>query len=840
MKKNTELYIGLAVGFVICLIISIIFVFPVFKGKELSQGDITQYKGSAQEIKTYAEQGEQILWTNSMFSGMPAYMVSTKYKGNIFSAVHSFFRTFLPHPVSLIFLMMINFFILLLAMRVDPWLSLGGAVAFAFSTYFIVILAAGHNAKVDAVMWLPGVLAGIYLAYRRNLWIGAAVFGFYLVMELKASHPQMAYYFAFLAIAFVITEAVGLALEGKFFHFAKASALLGLMAMLAIGANWSYLKTTSDYSKYSIRGTSELTANASNKTKGLDRDYVTQWSNGIDETWTFLVPNFKGGESADISKNKTAVKALKPNEKKMLQGNAYFGDQPFTGGPVYVGAGVFLLFLLALFFVKDRLKWPLLAATIFTIMISWGKNFPRFTNFMLDHFPLYDKFRAIISAVIVPEMVFPILAFLGLAYMVANPDFFKKKATLFGAELPFTNHAVFLGISGTLFFILVLMWLVPSLFTGFYATGEYQDLIAQLVGMGASEAQAADYAAVLETGRKAIFRADVMRSLIYMLLTAGLVWSFGYFKYSRYILAIGIFLITAVDLLSVNKRYLNENNFVAKNNLFPKSTADAEILRDKDLSYRVLNLSVSPFNDASTSYYHKSIGGYHGAKLKKYQEMIEYGITPEIENMFTVFRAEPTQEKINAALQSSPALNMLNARYLIINPQAGPLVNPYALGNVWFPSTVKWVDNADAEMEQTMANNPGLTAVIDKKFESELGGISLNNNDSVSTIKLTAYHPEKLEYEANAVTDKIAVFSEIWYPEGWVCFIDGKETPIGRSNYLLRAVKVPAGQHKIELVFAPRFNEDEKVSLAFSVLLLLVCLGMAGKEAFAYFKANKA
>lgn len=839
MKTNKELIIALIVGFLLCVGLSAVFVFPVFKGKALKQHDITQYVGSAQEADAYKKaEKEQILWTNSMFSGMPTYVVTATYTGNVFSAIHKFSKSILPHPASYIFLLLINFFILLLVMKVDPWTSLAGAVAFAFSTYFIVILAAGHNAKVDAIVWLPGVFAGLYMAYRRNMWLGTAMFGFYMAIEISASHPQMLYYFAFMAFAFVVAEFIGQAIEGKFLNFVKTSALIGMVAALAVGSNWSYLKSTNDYAKYSIRGPSELTSNAANKTSGLDRDYVTQWSNGVGETWTLLVPNFKGGASADISGNKTAVNSVPAQQRQMLRGmDAYFGDQPSTGGPIYAGAGVFFLFIFSLFFVKDRLKWALLFAFVLTVMMSWGINFPRFTNFMLDHFPLYNKFRAVVSAMVVPELIIPILAFVGLGAMVSDPDSMKKKFTVFGFELPFENRIVYFVLFGFFVLILGLMYLMPGLFNSFFASGEYESLTGQLQSMGADANLAGQILDSLETARIAIFRADVLRSLVFLILTAGIVALYFSFKFHRYILAAAIFLITTVDMMGVNRRYLNDKNFTDKKEMTtqPKRPADQAILQDPDINYRVANLAVSMFNDATTSYYHKSIGGYHGAKLKRYQELIENGITPELQSMYGVLQGGATPGKVDTMLRNLNVLNMLNTRYYILDPGAQPLRNPYALGNAWFPSQIKWVDNADAEIAELQQIDTRTTAVADKKFEADLAVPALTA-DSTSTIRQTAYHPEKMDYESKTATDKIAVFSEIWYPEGWFCYIDGNEVPIGRVNYVLRAVKVPAGSHKIEFVFKPRFHEDERVSLIVSLILLLVVLGFSGKEIYRYIK----
>jgi hypothetical protein len=842
MKANKELITALITGFIIFLAVSVFYAWPVTQGKSLKQFDIAQYKGSAQEIKTYQEKGEQILWTNSMFSGMPAYLVSTKFSGNLFYGVQKLLYSVLPHPASLLLFLMFNFFVLLVCMRIDPWVSVAGGLAFAFSTYFIIILAAGHNAKVDAIIWLPGVFAGMYLAYRRSIWVGAALFGFYFALELKASHPQMTYYFAFLALAFVITEFIGQLIEKNAARFFKASAALVLMAVLAIGGSWSYIKNTSNYAKYSIRGKSEMTSDKENKTAGLDRDYVTQWSNGISETWSFLIPNFKGGESGDISKNKIAMDALKGREKQMVQGmNSYWGDQPFTGGPVYVGAGVFLLFLLSFFFVKDRIKWAMLISGAFLVVVSWGKNVPRFTDFMLDYFPLYNKFRAVASSLIVPEMIVPALAFLMVGALMANPGMFKKNLTLFGKEIKsVTYEKLFLVVSGGLTLVLAGMYVIPGLFNSFFATGEYERIMDQIVRAGIPENVGAEYLSALETARIAIFKADVLRSLLFVVLTGAFVWAYGRFNFHKFILAAGLFLLISFDLISVNRRYLNEKNFESKTETaFRPSVADQAILKNPEIYYRVANLSVSPFLDASTSYYHKSIGGYHGAKLKRYQELIEYAITPELERIYAVFGNAPTQESVENLLSGLHTLNMLNTRFFILNPNSAPLKNPYSYGNAWFPNEIKWVENADEEMSGLLSVNPLNTAVIDKKFVSEVGTLNLSASDSGSAIVLKSYHPEKLVYDVNTNAERLAVFSEVWYPEDWHCYIDGNEVPIIRANYILRAVKIPAGAKSLELSFEPPFHKDELISRIISALLLLLIFGFLIKEAVPYIKNNK-
>ena len=820
MKANKELLLALAVGFVIFLGLSLYFVSPVLKGKQLVQHDITQYSGSAHEFDQYKEHGEEILWTNSMFSGMPTYLIAMKFYGNIFAYVQYFMRAMLPHPASMILLLMLNFFVLLIAMRTDPWLAIAGGIAFAFSTYFIVVLAAGHNSKVDAVMWLPGLLAGLYLAYRRHFLFGSAVFGLYLALELKSGHPQRTYYCVFLALFFVIAEGIASIVKNKIQAFIKASAVLGLMTLLAVGSTWSYLKTTSEYSKYSIRGESELTLDAENKTSGLDRNYVTQWSNGIGETWSFLVPNFKGGASADLSKNPS----VDAKDRRSVQGtSAYWGDQPVTGGPVYVGAGVFLLFLFGLFFIKDYIKWPLLAATLLLIVFSWGGNIPLFTNLMLDYFPMYNKFRAVVSAVVIPELTIPLLAFIGLSALVAERDAFTQKATIFGFDLPFTNQALFLGVSGATVFILLLMLVVPGLFNHFFSAGEYESLTEQLAAAGFPAPQAEEFLDTLERVRAGVFRADVFRSLFFVVATVVLVWSFGRYRYSKYLLALGIFVLTVADLVTVNRRYLNDDNFVAKKEAsIKKTTADNEILKDTDLSYRVANLSLSTFNDATTSYYHKSIGGYHGAKLKKYQELIQYGLSEEITSIFSTLRANPTARALDSVMKGNGALNMINTRYFILSAEGMPYRNPYANGNAWFVNEVFVTDNADDELQKTLDIDTKTQAVTRTEY-AEAVKAHTPGTDSASYIRLAKYHPERMEYTAKTSAQRLAVFSEIWYPS-WKAYIDGSEVSLAKVDYTLRGVVVPAGEHKVELVFETNIRQLEMISRICSVLLLALGL----------------
>lgn len=903
MRLNTTYLATIGVAIIVFIGISLFFAKPVLDGKQLRQYDIIQHKGMSKEIEDYREKGEQIYWTNSMFSGMPAYMISIYYKGNVFNSVNFALLKVIPAPASLILLLMVSFFIMLLCMKVEPPLAIAGAVAFAFSTYFIIITTAGHNAKTNAIAYLPALFGGLYMAYRSNAFLGAAIASLFFVLELVSNHPQMTYYFGFFLLFFVLFEFAGSIKDGHFKQFALASALLLIGIGLSVGAHYSYLKTTTEYSKYSTRGKSELTADAGNKTAGLDRDYITQWSYGVGETMTLLIPNFKGGESGSIADNKTGLDAVKGNLKQMVaQSDAYFGDQPFTAGPVYAGAFIVVIAFFGLFFVKDRLKWALLLATILTIVLSWGKNLqvvPSYmvllfrlqllfllfygvasfiklkpeirkyvlfanlgiwillpvlgsllgimsdpvpfnpTNWFLDNVPGYDKFRAVASILIVPEVTIPLLAFFTLSIILTKPERLNESVTVLQVPFSFTYKQLFFYISGIFGLLLLLMYVMPDAFNTFFKAGEYQNLTDQLTQAGADGGIIADFLGNLENARKAIFKADVLRSLIFVVLGCGLVIGFILKPFNKYVFSGALLVLVLADLVTVNYRYMSEKNFIPKKNLeaniLPESIADQMIAQDPSLNKRVLNLTVSPFNDATTSYRHKSIGGYHGAKLKKYQELVDNRLSMDIERLNQTFQNRPTMGKIDSTLAQCGALNMLNTKYIIISSKGAPLLNTHALGNGWFPDKVQTVANADEEIALVNRFNPLETAVVEKKFESALTGVTAGR-DSNSYIKLTSYHPDRMVYETGSSSQKLGVFSEIYYPDGWEATIDGKPTDIVKVNYVLRGLNIPAGKHTVEFNFVSRFPTDEKKSLAFSSALALFIIALVTKELLPYFR----
>lgn len=819
------------------LLITIAFVPQVLDNKQIKQHDITQYKGSIQETNEYEKiDGKTPLWSNSMFSGMPVYL-AIKFNGNIFTQVNTGLRSLLPAPAALIFMMFAGFLVMGWAMRFKPLVNLLGAIAYTFSTYNIVILAAGHNSKVNALVFLPVMLGGLYHAYRFNAFRGAAIFGFGLVLDLVAGHPQMTYYFGFLAIVFVMSEAIGAFKEKTLKNFALASALLALMTLLSAWAHYSNLTSINEYSKYSTRGKSELTKDANNQTDGLDRSYITDWSNGIDESFSLLIPNFKGGPSDAIGNHKEAIKEVNTKMRDTIAGqNAYWGDQPFTGGPAYAGAFVCVLFLIGLFFVKDRIKWPLLIAGIITLVLSWGKNIPGLTNFFLDYFPMYSKFRAVASMVVIPDLVIPVLAAIVIMKLL-NENELPKTISIFGKDTGKSPLFVFLSISGIVAAFCAILWIAPTALTNVYADGEYEkfsssidaqfvpDIQKGLMTQGDLESFKTEFFSEIEKARVSILKADAFRSLVFILLGMAIVGFYLKKPYNKTLMLAMLTVLFLADLFVVNKRYLNDSNFVAKRknaSEFPLNTADQFILNDKGHNNRVLNFSVSPFNDATTSYYHKSIGGYHGAKLKKYQELIQYGIQGELAKIQETLQVNPTQMGIDGAMQHSPILNMLNTKYFIFNPQSAPYINPFANGNAWFVEDLKIAKNADEELDITISMDSKTTAVTQESFASMLTKHT-NGKDSLASIKLSSYHPDRMEYDAITSSPKLAVFSEVWYPE-WKVFIDGQEAEIAKVNYTLRGVVIPAGTHKVEMVFKTKHWERETISRAGSIILLLVGL----------------
>ena len=813
MKKHLH-HIVVLLAFVL---ITVFFCGPMFfSGKELRQSDINNWKGMSKEIIDFKEEtGEQTMWTNSMFGGMPAYQISAVYAANLVQYIDKVISLGLPTPANYIFLLMAGFYFLLITLKIDYKLSIVGAVAFAFSSYFILFVVTGHNSKAHAVAYMAPVIAGIFMTYRGKLLAGMAITALSLALELYANHLQITYYLMLVVVMLVVAEFYKAVKEKRIAKFVKGSALLGVAAMLAVLSNITNLWATQEYGKYSTRGPSELTSNLEDQTTGLDRSYITDWSFGIDESFTLLIPDFKGGASEPINKNnKDALKEVNSNFRQYVSGfGAYFGEQPFTGGPSYCGAIMVMLFLIGAFVLKGPIKWWLVSATVLSLMLSWGRNLMWFTNFFLDYVPGYDKFRAVTTTIVIAQFAIPLLGVLLLNRMINETNFFQE------------NRKRIMYSMGFVLAITFLIVLSPGSFTDFHTQREVDQIMQSVKDQQNPQQLVDDFFVQVDLAREHIVKSDALRSFLFMLLAAALLWTFLKYRYRKEFLEFGILVLVLFDLFSVDRRYMSAEDFIKKSANaipFPEREADRMISRDTT-SYRVLNLASNIFNDASTAYYHQSIGGYHGAKLKRYKELIDYSLTPEIASITRVLQnQDSTRDRI---LYSQPVINMLNTKYIIYNPDAPPLRNRGALGNAWFVSDMQFVPNADSEIVAIRNFNPESTAVIDERFRSLFEGFKFTS-DSSATIVQTSYKPNNLVYQTSSSSDQLAVFSEIYYDKGWNVTIDGQPASYARADYVLRAMRIPAGQHTIEWRFEPQvIRVGEKIAFTGSLFVLLLCAG---------------
>ena len=792
-------------------VISWVYFYPVMQGKRVKQHDMEMHKGMAQELTQYREStGETALWTNSAFSGMPAWNISAPQKTNLFQYVHKVLSIGLPSPLGSVFISMLGFFILLLVLDVGVWVSALGAIAYGFTSYLYIIIGAGHNAKAVAMAYMAPVIAGVLLTYKGKYLWGLVLTAIAASLELYANHLQITYYLVLILVVIVIAEFISDIRQKKLLHFVKASLMLVLVAVISVLTFSTKLYANYEFGKETTRGKPVLTSNEANQTKGLERDYITQWSYGKGETWSLMIPNAKGGASAYIGKQNPVLEKVDGRFKESIaQSNAYWGDQPGTSGPVYVGAIVVFLFVLGALTVKGRLKWALLIATLLSILLSWGKNFMGFTNFFLDYIPGYDKFRAVSMTLVIAEVTMPLLGFLGLAEMVKSTENAKKNMTKF-----------FIAMGVTAGFCL-LFYLMPKTFFNFLSQEEAKQFASMSAGKdGAIYAQ---FASQLENVRVAIFRKDALRSLIFIILAA--VPLFLYVKGK--LKAVPAFVILAalilVDMFPIDKRYLNNDNFIDKAKFdkpFVASPASQYILNDKALSYRVADITRDMFNDASTCYFHKSIGGYSGAKLRRYQDVITQYLGPGLNQL----RSAKTAEDMARQLSQQEVLNMLNTKYIIFNPQSQPFENQFAFGNAWMVNDVKMANTPNEEFNALATTDMLHTAIIGKEFEQQVKGYKAK--DMEGSITMTDYKPNQLTYTFSANEDKLVVFSEIWTSKGWTMLIDGQESPLLRANYLLRAAMIPAGRHEIMMFYEPKvWKVGGTISLISSLAILLAAVG---------------
>ena len=901
-KFNFKNYLPHIAAIIIFLSISIVYFGPLWQGKVLKQHDRNTYVGMSKEINDYRKAyGEEALWTNSMFGGMPAYQISVAHSENLLRYIDSYlFRLKINRPADYVFLYMLGFFILMLVLGVDPWLSILASIVYGFSSYYFIILGAGHNTKAHAIGYMAPTLAFVIYTFKhRKYLVGGVLFSLFMALELYSNHAQITYYLGFIVLVYGIAELYGAIKEKEFGHFGKSIGVLFLGLILAIAVNSGNYWTTMEYSPYTIRGASELSFDHKIKSSGLDRDYATQWSYGKEETLTLMIPNAKGGGSIPIGMyaEKSLEKVSDPRFKQNIASmGSYWGSQPMTSGPVYVGAIVVFLFIFGLFIVKGRMKWAIFAVTILSIFLAWGHNMMWFTDLFFDYMPGYNKFRTVSTILVIAELTMVILAFIALNNIIKKPELIKENMKYFYISLGLTA-----GLS-------LLFYLMPGIFT-FLSDRD----IAQLIDLQNKYPQQASlYQQLFDdlvTVRMDIFTSDAIRSFIFIVFGAGFIFVYSLKKINKNVLLIGLTILMLTDIISVDRRYINDDNYERKSNIktpYKATQANMQIMQDKDPNFRVFNTTVSTFNDASTSYYHKSIGGYHGAKLRRYQDVIEHHLSRG--NM--------------------QVLNMLNTKYFIVSGQGGaPMAqpNPDALGNVWFVMNKQFVSNPDQEIihlgtaieisiiddksnieiygrpmskidtilnttpiiitstlgqkidfdisklglsdgiEYIIGNNsmdtsinfidvsniqggkalaktqfkvriisnfkPQRTAIIDKKFESYFDKNRFNYQPS-ARINLTQYLPNLLTYVSHAESPQLAIFSEIYYDAGWNVYIDGVKTEYIRADYLLRAMVIPAGDHKIEWKFEPEsYFIGKKITFISSLILIVLVMGVIALEA---------
>lgn len=820
-KTNLRSLTPHLVALLLFIFIAFAYFLPVIEGKELVAHDTDSWRSMAQETIEYNKSHDDVtLWTNSMFGGMPNYQISMVQPNNVLQYVEKVIMSF-PRPVSNVFLYLICFYILLLSFGLKPWQAIAGAIGFTFASYNFIVIAAGHNSKAITIAYVAPLIGAVFLAFREKRFLGAVLTAFFLSLAIRANHIQILYYTLIILFFFAIVEFIFSIREKKFPDFLKSAGVLIIAAIIAVGMNATSLLTTYEYSHYTMRGKSNgLTADTQSSQHGLNKEYITQWSYGVDETLTLLIPDFMGGASTGKLSMKSETAGHLKNlgvpdgqiKQIVTQLPLYRGTQPGTSGPVYLGAIVIFLFVLSFFVVDKKLKWWLVPMIILTMMLSWGKNFMPLTDFFIDYVPMYNKFRAVSMTLFATGFGIALLAFLAMKE-VYEGNISKEKLT--------KSITVSALITGG---ICLVFALVPSLAGSFVSP---QD--AQFQG---------DYAFLKDTlppDRQSLLRSDAFRSLVFIILGAFVLWSFvkGFLKKNVSIALLAFFIL--IDLFPVAKRYLNDDNFESKRptQLVQKTPADEAILQDKS-QFRILDATVDIFNDATPSYFHKNIGGYHAAKLRRYQELINMQLTGEIGKLFGAFGSATTAESITPVFDSLRVMNMLNMKYVIYNKQAPPLVNPYHNGNAWFVNNIRIAQDANEEMKLLGEIDTRHELVIDKSLASALP--SKITPDSTAKISLKSYAPNHLIYSVDTKTDQVAVFSEIYYDKGWKATIDGKEVPYTRVNYLLRAMPLKAGSYDVEFRFAPgSYSTGNLLALISSVLLII---GLA-TYLFLFFRKKK-
>lgn len=845
MNNYKKYLIEVGVVALFAIISMVYFWEPIRDGKVLSGHDHTGAVGSGVEMNEYREKhnGERTRWTNTLFSGMPTYQMAPSYDStDTLAEVKQWYSLCLPTVASYVFIMLLGFYIMLRCFNFKVWMSALGAIIWAFSSYYFIIIAAGHIWKLYTLAFIPPTIGGMALCYRGKYGWGVVFSGLFMALQILSNHVQMTYYFLVpifaLSIGWLLSDLSRKGIIG----WLKGSAFFAIGCLLGIAINLSNLYHTWEYSKESMRGKSELTHKtkdpADQTSSGLERSYITAWSYGIGETWTLLVPNTKGGASMPLSQSKTAMSKADSQYRPIYQQlGQYWGEQPGTSGPVYVGALVCMLFVLCLLIVRGPICWTLLLATMLSIALSWGKNFMGLTDFFLDYVPMYDKFRTVASILVIAEFTIPLMAMMALKKFVEQPESVQIK-------LPFVNkevNALLLSfvITGGICF---LFWLMPDAFFGNYVSTSEYNSIQGLASAGYVDQQFVNgLLENLSEMRRHVFSVDAMRSFCIIAIGTTLMVLHYYGKLKAVPMTLLITLLCLADMWKVNKRYLNDGMFVRQRPVeqnFQRTHADEMILLDPDIYYRTLDMTESTFNSNDASYWHKSIGGYHAAKLRRYQEVIEAHISPEMSRLQRAVISNGGDLSAVKADSLYPVLNMLNMKYILMQTsekEKVPVFNPHAMGNAWFVSNINWVDNADDELAAIGKTNLHNTAIVDKKFQETLGGdLDTRADAHTKKVKLVEYEANKLRYEVESANGGIIIFSDIYYP-GWKATVSGEETPIARANYILRAIRVPAGKHEIIMTFDPQTLHTTE-SIAYGALAILGFIALANITLLIYRK----
>ncbi|MDI3520135.1 MAG: hypothetical protein PWR04_123 [Anaerophaga sp.] len=802
---------------VLFVILSFVYFSPVLKGYELPQMDNIHAIGMSRELVEHEEAtGEHSFWTNSMFGGMPAYQIKGDSSANIFSYINRIVRLGLPYStVAILFLYLLGFYVLLRSMKMGKLLSVLGAIAFGFGSYNIIIIIAGHITKAYAIALMAPVIAGILYTLNSNKWKGAFFTAFTLGLHLAYNHVQITYYLFILVLVLMLSRFIYAWKDGQIRDFLIRAAILVGAALLAVLPNLPHLLPTYEYGKFSIRGPSELESSTKEgeQDTGLDRDYAFAWSYGKAETLTLMIPNVMGGASEPLSRNPRAMEEVDNRLREIVgQQSQYWGSKPFTSGPVYVGALVCFFFVLSLFFYKGREKWWLVAATILSIILAWGENLEWFNYFMFDHFPLYNKFRTVEMTLVIATVTIPLLGMTGLKKIIDNPAYIREQSGKFLAAF---------GLTGG---VALILYLFPDLFFSFMSREEATALAQQKQNMPDQAALIDQVIMNMKQARMGLLKNDALRSFFFILLGSGSLWLYATNRVSKKYILPGLVLLVLIDLWGVDKRYLNSDDFEAPRqsaSRFEETKADAFILQDDDPNFRVFTIYRNPFTEVNTSYFHKSIGGYHGAKLRIYQDIIDYYLQNNWRLLMGHFRNGGSGDEALDLLAGMPVLNMLNTKYVVYHPGQEPVENIHNYGDAWFVDNVKVVTSAEEEISGLKNVDLQKTAVI-RQDRLDNSWNSYQNDREGGNIELISYAPDKLTYKVTSPGKKVAVFSEIYYPAGWNAYIDGEKTEIKRVNYILRALMIPDGEHTVEFRFEPSSVHVANTLAIFGGLLILL------------------